>query len=196
MSVARCIIRFLSRSSEPNLCDAALSAAYSSRAASCRLAGGGSGFPGCARQFRDGYAATTHETTRLHARVYSRVPEPDPEVNPEPSQRVIDIVDAIENLTVKEAVWLCKLQQERFGITDAELGMGPMGYVPAAAPAAAPAAEEAAAEATAPEKTEFDVIIDSYDTPAKIKIIKEVRSVLPELGLKQAKELVRRSGHT
>lgn len=122
-------------------------------------------------------------------RSYSGMPEPDPEHNPAPSQKVIDIVDAIENLTVKEVVWLCKLQQERFGISDAELGMVPMGAAPAATPAAA-TAEAPAAEA-APEKTEFDVIIDSYDTPSKIKIIKEVRSVMPELGLKQAKELVR-----
>ena len=40
------------------------------------------------------------------------------------------------------------------------------------------------------EQTEFDVKLDGFDAAAKIKVIKEVRGVLPELGLKEAKELV------
>ena len=55
-----------------------------------------------------------------------------------------------------------------------------------AAPAAsaAPAAEEPKAE----EKTEFDVKLAGFDAAAKIKVIKEVRSITA-LGLKEAKEL-------
>jgi large subunit ribosomal protein L7/L12 len=51
--------------------------------------------------------------------------------------------------------------------------------------AAAPAAAEAA-----PEKTEFDVKLESYDAANKIKIIKEVRTATG-LGLKEAKDAVR-----
>ena len=40
------------------------------------------------------------------------------------------------------------------------------------------------------EKTTFDVKLVSYDASIKIKIIKEVRGVIPGLGLKEAKELV------
>lgn len=55
-----------------------------------------------------------------------------------------------------------------------------------AAPAAsaAPAGEEPKAE----EKTEFDVKLAGFDAAAKIKVIKEVRSITA-LGLKEAKEL-------
>ena len=49
-----------------------------------------------------------------------------------------------------------------------------------AAGAAAPAAEE---------KTEFDVVLASFDAAAKIKVIKAVREITG-LGLKEAKELV------
>ena len=63
----------------------------------------------------------------------------------------------------------------------------PMGMAPMAA---APAAGVDAGEA-APEKTSFNVVIDGFDASAKIKIIKEIRVVLPDLGLKEAKALVR-----
>lgn len=52
--------------------------------------------------------------------------------------------------------------------------------------AAAPAA---AAEAPVEEQTDFDVKLDSFEAAAKIKVIKEIRS-LSDLGLKEAKELV------
>ena len=51
-------------------------------------------------------------------------------------------------------------------------------------------AAAAPAEEKKEEQTEFDVKLDGFDAAAKIKVIKEVRGVLPELGLKEAKELV------
>ena len=48
--------------------------------------------------------------------------------------------------------------------------------------------DQAAAEAAA-EKTEFDVVLESYPTEAKIGIIKVVRAATG-LGLKEAKDLV------
>lgn len=52
-------------------------------------------------------------------------------------------------------------------------------------------AAPAAAAPKAEEKTEFDVKLTGFDTASKVKVIKEVRAVLPELGLKEAKEMVR-----
>ena len=53
---------------------------------------------------------------------------------------------------------------------------------------AAPAAAEA--KPPEPEKTEFDVKLQSFEAAAKIKVIKEIRGITA-LGLKEAKELVR-----
>jgi large subunit ribosomal protein L7/L12 len=53
---------------------------------------------------------------------------------------------------------------------------------------AAPAAGGGAAEA-AEEQTEFDVVLDSFDAAAKIKVLKAVREATG-LGLGEAKALV------
>jgi large subunit ribosomal protein L7/L12 len=44
--------------------------------------------------------------------------------------------------------------------------------------------------AAAQAKTTVDIKLLSFDAAAKIKVIKEVRSIISELGLKEAKELV------
>ena len=44
--------------------------------------------------------------------------------------------------------------------------------------------------AAAEEKTEFNVVIKAIDAAKKIKVIKEVRAIKPDLGLKEAKDLV------
>jgi large subunit ribosomal protein L7/L12 len=44
--------------------------------------------------------------------------------------------------------------------------------------------------AVAEKKTAFDVKLVGFDASAKIKVIKEIRSIIPGLGLKEAKELV------
>ncbi|KAL0052168.1 hypothetical protein WJX82_009083 [Trebouxia sp. C0006] len=64
--------------------------------------------------------------------------------------------------------------------------MGAMQQPGAAAPAqaAAPAKEE---------QSEFDVTLEGFGASDKIKVIKEVRAILPELGLKDAKVLVEKT---
>jgi len=57
---------------------------------------------------------------------------------------------------------------------------------------AAEGAEEEAPKEVEAEKTHFDVQLDSFEAGAKIKIIKEVRSLLG-LGLKEAKETVEKA---
>lgn len=70
----------------------------------------------------------------------------------------------------------------------------PMMGMPMAAPAGGAAAgagegEEAAAEEAKPEKTEFNVILESYDSASRVKLIKEIRAITG-LGLKEAKDVV------
>ena len=89
------------------------------------------------------------------------------------------IVEDLSALTVLEAAELSKLLEEKWGVS-------------AAAPvamAAAPAAGGAAAAAPVEEQTEFTVMLMAGGDK-KINVIKEVRSVRPDLGLKEAKDLV------
>ena len=70
-------------------------------------------------------------------------------------------------------------------------GMGMTGGAPAAAggEAAEGGDGEQAKEEAVPEKTNVDIELSGFDAKAKIKIIKEIRSLMG-LGLKEAKELV------
>ena len=87
------------------------------------------------------------------------------------------LVDDLSTLTVLEASELSKLLEEKWGVS-------------AAAPVAAAAAAGAAAPAVVEEEqTEFTVMLTAGGDK-KINVIKEVRSVRPDLGLKEAKDLV------
>mmetsp|Transcript_6404 Transcript_6404/g.9505 ORF Transcript_6404/g.9505 Transcript_6404/m.9505 type:complete len:101 (-) Transcript_6404:557-859(-) len=59
-------------------------------------------------------------------------------------------------------------------------------------PAAAPAGVAAEAAAPVVEKTEFELKLESFNAPDKLKVIKEVRAITG-LGLKESKELVEKS---
>jgi len=91
------------------------------------------------------------------------------------------LVDELSKLTVLEASELSKLLEEKWGVSAA----APVAM--AAAPGAA-AGGGAAAEA-AEEQTEFTVVLTAGGDK-KINVIKEVRGVRPDLGLKEAKDLV------
>ena len=89
------------------------------------------------------------------------------------------LVEDLSSLTVLEAAELSKLLEEKWGVS-------------AAAPvamAAAPAAGGGAAAADEEVQTEFTVVLTAGGDK-KINVIKEVRSVRPDLGLKEAKDLV------
>ena len=88
------------------------------------------------------------------------------------------IVEDLSALTVLEAAELSKLLEEKWGVS-------------AAAPVAMamPAGGGAAPAEAAEEQTEFTVmLVDGGDK--KINVIKEVRGVRSDLGLKEAKDLV------
>lgn len=90
------------------------------------------------------------------------------------------IVEDLSALTVLEAAELSKLLEEKWGVSAAApVAMAmPAGGGAAAAPAEA-----------GEEQTEFTVVLtDGGDK--KINVIKEVRGVRSDLGLKEAKDLV------
>ena len=89
------------------------------------------------------------------------------------------LVDDLSALTVLEAAELSKLLEEKWGVSAA---------APVAVAAAGGGAAAAPAEA-AEEQTEFTVVLTSGGDK-KINVIKEVRGVRPDLGLKEAKDLV------
>ena len=86
------------------------------------------------------------------------------------------LVDDLSALTVIEAAELSKLLEEKWGVS-------------AAAPVAAAAAVSAAPAAAVEEQTEFTVILTGGGDK-KINVIKEVRGIRSDLGLKEAKDLV------
>jgi large subunit ribosomal protein L7/L12 len=96
------------------------------------------------------------------------------------SDKIAQVKELLNSLTLLEAAQLAKELQEEWGVSAA----APMMAI-AAAPAAAGAA--AAAEPVE-EQTEFDVILKSVGDN-KINVIKEVRKIT-NLGLKEAKDLV------
>jgi large subunit ribosomal protein L7/L12 len=91
------------------------------------------------------------------------------------------ILEAIASMTVLEVSELVKAMEEKFGVT-------------AAAPVAA-AAGAAPVAAAVEEKTEFTVVLKSFDDAKKIPVIKEVRAITG-LGLKEAKDLVEAGNKT
>ena len=90
--------------------------------------------------------------------------------------------DKIAALTLVQAVELKEYLKTKYKIEPAAVGgvmMAPGGGGGAAAAEEKPAA-----------KTEFTVVLESFDAAKKIGIIKAVREVLSGLGLKEAKDLV------
>jgi large subunit ribosomal protein L7/L12 len=88
-----------------------------------------------------------------------------------------ELIEALSQKPILEIVELVKALEEKWGVS-------------AAAPVAVAAAGGAAAGAAAPaeEKTEFNVVMDSFGEN-KVAVIKVVRTVTG-LGLKEAKDLV------
>jgi len=97
------------------------------------------------------------------------------------SDKLEALVKALDELTLLEAAQLSKMLQEKWGVSAA----APMAV---AMPVAGAVAAEAA-QVEVEEKTEFDVFLKEIG-PKKIQVIKAVRTVRPDLGLKEAKELV------
>jgi large subunit ribosomal protein L7/L12 len=90
------------------------------------------------------------------------------------------LVEDLSSLTVLEAAELSKLLEEKWGVSAA---------APVAVAAAGGGGAAAAPAAAEEEQTEFTVVLTAGGDK-KINVIKEVRGVRPDLGLKEAKDLV------
>ena len=97
------------------------------------------------------------------------------------SAKTDEILDSLKSLSLLEASELVKQIEEAFGVSAAASA----GVVMAAPGAAGGGDGDEAAE----EKTEFDIVLESFDASSKIKVLKEVRNATG-LGLGEAKALV------
>ena len=96
------------------------------------------------------------------------------------SAKTDEILESLKSLSLLEASELVKQIEEAFGVSAAASA----GVVMAAPGAAAGGGGEAVEE-----KTEFDVVLESFEASAKIKVLKAVREATG-LGLGDAKAMV------
>ncbi len=106
--------------------------------------------------------------------------KPQAEKKPEPSGKFKELIKKIEELNVLELSELVKALEERFGVSAA----APMMMAGGAGGGAGAAGEE-----PVEEKTSFTVVL-ANSGDQKIAVIKAVREINQELGLKEAKDLV------
>ena len=95
------------------------------------------------------------------------------------SPKTDEILESLKKLSLLEASELVKQIEDAFGVSAAASA-----GVVMAAPGAAAGGGEAAEE-----KTEFDVVLESFEATAKIKVLKAVREATG-LGLGDAKAMV------
>lgn len=93
------------------------------------------------------------------------------------SKKIDPILKAVDELSVVELSELVNALKEKFGVSALPMTAGPAD----ASQPAAPSEEE--------EKTEYTVVLSGAGE-AKIAVIKAVREVRQDLGLKEAKDLV------
>lgn len=99
------------------------------------------------------------------------------------SKKLEELIGEIEKLSVLELADLVKALEEKFGVSAAPMA------VAAPVAGAAGTASAAAAEEGAGEQTTFNVVIANAGAN-KISVIKAVREINQNLGLKEAKDLV------
>lgn len=117
----------------------------------------------------------------------------DPTEHPSPpTARVFRLVDEVSGLTLSESAELGLIMMKKQGMTEPPvvgvLKPGAAGFTGMAMKTGGAAAKEE----LKPEKTAFDLKLESYDANAKVKIIKELRT-FTDLGLKEAKDLVEKT---
>ena len=97
------------------------------------------------------------------------------------STKTEEILESLKSLSLLEASELVKQIEEAFGVSAAASA----GVVMAAPGSASSDGEGGTSE----EKTEFNIVLESFDAAAKIKVLKVVRNATG-LGLGDAKALV------
>ena len=103
---------------------------------------------------------------------------------PAMSAVVDEVMDKLKSMTLLEASELVKAIEETFDVDASQGGGGGMMMMAPGAAGAGGAPAEAAEE-----KTEFDIVLESFPADKKIAVLKVVRGITG-LGLKEAKEIV------
>lgn len=114
------------------------------------------------------------------------IPTPDNEPFPV-SPKIDSLVNEISKLTLIEVSELSSALKKRLNIPDTPVMS--FGAVPAAAPAAAAEDDEDAAPKKA-VKTSFNVKLVEFSNDKKVALIKEIKSMLTDMNLVQAKKFV------
>merc|ERR1719495_418107 len=112
----------------------------------------------------------------------STLAAPNPSTTKIYPEKVQRLADEICKLTLLETSELNELLKKTLNIQDMQ--MAPMAMM--TAPAEAAPEEEEKEE----EQTEFEVKLTAFDPATKIKLIKEIKNVVPGLNLVQAKKFV------
>ena len=113
---------------------------------------------------------------------------PQPSIGP----RVQAVLDQLQQLTLLEVSQLVRQLEMVFGVSAASaLGPG-AAAIPAEAPAGCQSAGVSGGSDSpdTPEKTEFRVVVKAVPTASRISVIKTLRSVRGDLGLKEAKNFI------
>ncbi|KAF7331743.1 54S ribosomal protein L12, mitochondrial [Mycena kentingensis (nom. inval.)] len=143
--------------------------------------------PGCSRNpiplSRRGLATPAPDATSATA---ATPPPPKPAAKGGAADPAVTrLVDTISSLTLLQAADLVTALKSRLNIQEIAMPVAAAG----GAPAAAAASDEPEAEKPK-EKTIFNVVLDSFDAGSKPKIIREVKALVPNLTLIDAKKFV------
>ena len=125
---------------------------------------------------KDDAKSQNEDKTQKDGKSEDKKEEKKEEKKPEPSGKFKDLIKQIEELSVMELAELVKELEDRFGVSAA---------APVAAAGVAPT--DGGGEQTE-EKSEFTVHLADTGSQ-KIAVIKAIRVILPDLGLKEAKDL-------
>lgn len=110
--------------------------------------------------------------------IKTETPAPVEEIKKDIPAKFKDLISEIDKMSVLDLSEFVKVLEDHYGVTAA---------APMVASAGAPATGATAAEVE--EKTIFDLVLASAGAQ-KIQVIKAVREIKPDLGLKEAKDLV------
>lgn len=102
--------------------------------------------------------------------------------NIEMTDKVKGIVEAISSLNVMELIQLVRALEKVFGISGIPVAAAPVGQVAVSTSAPAEKQEEQKPKA-------YNVVLKDAG-PNKLQIIKEIRAILPNLNIKEAKDFV------
>ncbi|WWC91091.1 ribosomal protein L7/L12 [Kwoniella dendrophila CBS 6074] len=104
------------------------------------------------------------------------------------SPKIQPIVDQISSLTLLEVSELVSALKTKLNIT--EIALPAASAAPAASSAGASSDSAEPAEEKPKEKTIFTVKLEKFDAAAKAKIIREVKAIMPNMNLVEAKKFV------